>query len=31
MTKEELIKKLEAGGQITVEDIKSLGKKRAPD
>lgn len=30
MTKEELIKKLEAGGQITVEDIKSLGKKRDP-
>lgn len=31
MNKEELIKKIEAGGQITVEDIKSLGKKRTPE
>lgn len=31
MTKEELIKKLESGGQITVEDLKSLGKKKDPD
>lgn len=30
-TKEMLIKKIEAGGQITVEDLKSLGKKKDPD